>query len=55
MEVRDDVAEELSLDWGNVAFVVGVSLAVVVTVLFVYPAIRAKFAGAPQPPTQKES
>lgn len=45
-------AEDLALDWGNVAFVVGVSLAVVVAVLVVYPALKAKIAGAATP--QKE-
>lgn len=52
--MAEDVADDLALDWGNVAFVVGVSLAVVVTVLFVYPAIRSRFAGA-ESPTKKES
>jgi hypothetical protein len=48
----EDVAEELTADWGNIAFVAGVSLAVVVAVLVIYPAIRSRFAGAT--PTKKE-
>jgi hypothetical protein len=43
--------EDLALDWGNTLFVVGVSLAVVVGVLVVYPHLRAKFAGAHTPHT----
>lgn len=42
--------EDLALDWSNTLFVVGVSLAVVVSVLFVYPHIRARFGA-----TTKES
>lgn len=33
-------SEDLALDWGNTLFVVGVSLAVVVVVLFVFPKMR---------------
>lgn len=38
--------DDLALDWGNTLFVVGVSLAVVVAVLFVYPHVRARLSGA---------
>lgn len=42
--------DDLALDWGNTLFVVGVSLAVVVAVLFVLPHVRAKLGAAqPQP------
>jgi hypothetical protein len=37
--------EDLALDWGNTLFVVGVSLVVVVAVLFVYPSLRARLSG----------
>jgi len=37
---------DLALDWGNTLFVVGVSLAVVVAVLVVYPHLRARMSGA---------
>lgn len=38
-----EASEDLALDWGNTLFVVGVSLAVVVAVLFVLPHVRARF------------
>ena len=44
------VDTDLALDWGNTLFVVGVSLAVVVAVLVVYPHLRARLSG-----TTKES
>jgi len=42
--------DDLALDWGNTLFVVGVSLAVVVAVLVVYPHLRARLSR-----TEKES
>ena len=39
--------DDLAVDWSNVLFVVGVSLAVCAAVLFVYPTIRARFTSAP--------
>lgn len=43
--------EVLDADWGNILFVVGVSLAVVVAVLFVFPKLRGAVA---KPTTLKE-
>ena len=45
-------SDDLALDWGNTLFVVGVSLAVVVAVLFVLPHVRAKIGGAQPQPTE---
>jgi len=51
-QLPDIEAEDLALDWGNTLFVVGVSLAVVVVVLFVFPKLRG--VGSQSTTTPKE-
>jgi hypothetical protein len=49
--LSDTEPEVLDADWGNILFVVGVSLAVVVAVLFIFPKLRGAVA---QPTNPKE-
>lgn len=47
----DVETDDLTADWGNILFVVGTALAVVVVVLFVFPKLRGAVT---PPPTTKE-